>query len=56
MKYILVYIFTVPASILFYIAEKILGEKIGWRVEEVVEGMTAECTKCGHCGEFKIKK
>jgi len=34
-KYI-VYLFTVPACILFLIAEMIRGEKVCWRAEEAI--------------------
>ena len=42
------YIFTIPASALFYIAEKIRGEKIAWRYKEVMGNTEMTCTKCGH--------
>ncbi len=50
------YIFTIPASILFYIAELINGEKIGWRCKELfkenIKELTGTCSKCGHKGKL----
>ena len=50
------YIFTIPASILFYIAELITGEKIGWRCKESfkesIKEISCTCTKCGHKGKL----
>ena len=54
------YIFTIPACILFYIAEKILGEKITWIAEESLKKIfnnlkiETKCPKCGHIGKFKL--
>ena len=50
------YIFTVPACILFWIAEKINGEKLCWRVKEVFNDREIEtkCSKCGHVGKLKL--
>lgn len=50
----LAYIFTVPASLLFLIAEKIRGEKIGWRVREVIGDKSITCSKCGHRGKIRL--
>lgn len=50
----IIYIFTVPASILFFIAEKINGEKIGWRYKEILNNTKVECSKCGHKGKIKL--
>lgn len=52
------YIFTIPACILFYIAEKIRGEKIGWRYKEVFNDkkIITKCSKCGHKGNLEIIK
>jgi len=44
------YIFTIPASILFWIAEKIRGEPIAWRYEEVIKKTEFTCKECGHKG------
>ena len=56
MKKIITYIFTVPACILFYIAEKIRGEKISWRFEEALFSLDMNCSKCGHKGKIIKKK
>ena len=45
------YIFTIPACILFWVAEKIAGEKIAWRYKEVIESLNFKCSKCGHSGK-----
>ena len=51
---IISYIFTIPACILFYVAEKIRGEKVSWRNEDVLEIFKSKkitCSKCGHKGK-----
>ena len=46
------YIFTIPASILFLIGEKIIGKKVAWRINEVLTGCELKCSKCGHRGKL----
>jgi len=48
------YIFTVPASILFWIAERVAGGKLAWRWEEVIEKTEFTCKRCGHKGKPKF--
>ena len=52
----LYYIFSIPACILFWIAEKVAGEKMAWRWEEVIEELDFRCRNCGHKGKPIIKK
>jgi hypothetical protein len=61
MKRIISYIFTVPACVLFLIAELVRGEKITWRAEETINHWLAgkpnnRCTKCGHKGKLHLDK
>ena len=53
-KKIISYIFTIPASTLFYIAEVVRGEKITWRYKEAINSTKFKCKKCGHSGKPEI--
>ena len=55
------YLLTIPACILFYLAEVIRGEKICWRADEVINAWlkaqpSNRCTKCGHTGKLHLDK
>lgn len=53
-KIALSYVFTIPASALFFIAEKIRGEKVAWRYKEAINEIEFTCKECGHRGKPKL--